>query len=61
MFFYFGFSVFMCYIASHYDVMSLSFLCAFATLNKKITYLLYLLVAGPLLLLLLASCTLGHR
>ena len=51
----------MCYIASHYDVMSLSFLCAFATLNKKITYLLYLLVAGPLLLLLLASCTLGHR
>jgi len=36
----------MCYIAFHCDVMSLSFLCAFVTLNKKITYLLtYLLVS----------------
>ena len=42
--FQFGFSVFMCYIASHCDVMSLSVLCEFVTLNKNITYLLtYLL------------------
>ena len=35
----------MCYIASQCHVMSLSFLCAFVTLNKKITYLLtYLLI-----------------
>ena len=37
----------MCYIASHCDAMSLSFLCAFVTLNKRLlTYLLtYLLIA----------------
>jgi len=41
-------NVFM-YIASHCDVMSLSFLCAFVALNKKITYLLILILISVLM------------
>jgi len=48
---YFGFNVFMCYIAFHCDVMSLPFLCAYVTLNKKLlTYLHTLLCLSPVYL-----------